>query len=191
MSRAQLVIREADLQDPEDSRALVAIIDCYAREPGGQNAPLSAHAREALAPGLQAHPAAFALLAWRASFAQRAEGERSPEGGFAQRAEGERSPSDWTAVGAAVCVWGFSTFTGCPSLNVHDLAVLPDHRGRGVGRRLLEEAERRARVRGSSKLTLEVHATNEAAIHLYRRFGFGPWDTPTLFVTKPLPGSPS
>ncbi|MGH7337080.1 MAG: hypothetical protein ACREI7_05855, partial [Myxococcota bacterium] len=28
-----------------------------------------------------------------ASFAQRAEGERSPSGGFAQRAEGERSPS--------------------------------------------------------------------------------------------------
>jgi len=44
-------------------------------------------------------------------------------------------------------------------------------------------------ARGSSKLTLEVHATNEAAMRLYRRFGFGPWDAPTLFVTKPLPGS--
>ena len=72
---------------------------------------------------------------------------------------------------------------------MHDLAVLPEHRGRGVGRRLLEEIERRARARGSSKLTLEVHATNEAAMRLYRRFGFGPWDAPTLFVTKPLPGS--
>ena len=90
------------------------------------------------------------------------------------------------AVGAAVCVWGFSTFTGCPSLNVHDLAVLPDHRGRGVGLLLLEEIERRARARGSSKLTLEVHASNEGAIRLYRRFGFGRWDAPTLFVTKPL-----
>jgi ribosomal protein S18 acetylase RimI-like enzyme len=155
-----LVVREADLLDPEQVRALIAIIDCYAREPGGQNAPLSAHARAALAPGLSAHPAAFALLAWRGN----------------------------DAIGAAVCVWGFSTFTGCPSLNVHDLAVLPEHRGRGVGRRLLEEIERRARERGSSKLTLEVHATNEGAMRLYRRFGFGPWDVPTLFVTKPLPG---
>jgi ribosomal protein S18 acetylase RimI-like enzyme len=172
---AEWVIREVDLLDPAQARALTEIIDCYAREPGGQNAPLSAHARAALAPGLRAHPAAFALLAWEAS--------------FAQRAEGERRPPDWAAVGAAVCVWGFSTFTGCPSLNVHDLAVLPGYRGRGVGRRLLEEIELRARARGSSKLTLEVHATNEGAIRLYQRFGFGSWDAPTLFVTKPLPRS--
>jgi ribosomal protein S18 acetylase RimI-like enzyme len=152
------MVRDADLLDAGEARALVEIIDGYAREPGGQSAPLSEYARAALAPGLRAHPAAFALLAWR----------------------------DGVAVGAAVCVWGFSTFTGCPSLNVHDLAVRPEHRGRGVGRLLLEEIERRARARGSSKLTLEVHATNEAAIGLYRRFGFGPWDAPTLFVTKPL-----
>src|SRR4029453_18337253 len=158
---ADLVIRDADLLDPEESRALVEIIDCYAREPGGQGAPLSAYARAALAPGLRAHPAAFALLA----------------------GQGEG------AGGAAVCAWGFSTFSGCPSLNVHDLAVLPEHRGRGVGRLLLEEVERRARARGSSKLTLEVHPTNEGAMRLSRRFGFGPWDAPTLFVTKPLPGS--
>jgi ribosomal protein S18 acetylase RimI-like enzyme len=157
-----LVIRDADLLDPDEERALVEIIDCYARGPGGQNAPLSAHARTALGPGLRAHPAAFAILAWR----------------------------DGVPVGAAVCVWGFSTFTGCPSLNVHDLAVLPEHRGSGVGRLLLEEVERRARARGSSKLTLEVHASNEGAMRLYRRFGFGPWDAPTLFVTKPLAGSP-
>jgi ribosomal protein S18 acetylase RimI-like enzyme len=152
------VIREADLLDARESLALVEIIDGYAREPGGQSAPLSEDARAALAPGLRAHPAAFALLAFQ----------------------------DDMAVGAAVCVWGFSTFTGRPSLNVHDLAVRPEHRGRGIGRLLLEEIERRAHARGSSKLTLEVHATNEGAIRLYRRFGFGPWDAPTYFVTKPL-----
>jgi ribosomal protein S18 acetylase RimI-like enzyme len=153
-----VVIREADLLDARESLALVEIIDGYAREPGGQSAPLSDEARSALAPGLRAHPAAFALLAW----------------------QGE------VAVGAAVCVWGFSTFTGCPSLNVHDLAVQPGYRGRGIGRLLLEEVERRARARGSSKLTLEVHASNEGAMRLYRRFGFGPWHAPTLYVTKPL-----
>jgi ribosomal protein S18 acetylase RimI-like enzyme len=154
----RIAIRDADLLDAGDARALVEIIDSYAREPGGQSAPLSEYAREALAPGLHAHPAAFALLALR----------------------------DGIAVGAAVCVWGFSTFSGCPSLNVHDLAVRPGHRGQGVGRLLLEEIERRARARGSSKLTLEVHETNVGAMRLYRRFGFGPWAAPTLFVTKPL-----
>ena len=160
---SSFAIRDADLGDPADARALVEIIDCYAREPGGQSAPLSPQARTKLAPGLRAHPAAFALLAFDAA----------------------------RAVGAAVCVWGFSTFSGCPSLNVHDLAVLPAHRGRGIGRLLLQEAERRARARGSSKLTLEVHASNEGAIRLYQRFGFGSWDTPTYFVTKPLSGNPS
>ena len=154
----EIAIRDADLLDAGDARALVEIIDSYAREPGGQNAPLTADARDALAPGLRAHPAAFALLAWQGD----------------------------VAVGAAVCVWGFSTFAGCPLLNVHDLAVRPGYRGRGVGRLLLEEIERRACARGSSKLTLEVHATNVGAMRLYRRFGFGPWDEPTLFVTKPL-----
>ena len=151
-------IREADLLDAAESLALVEIIDSYAREPGGQSAPLTDEARAALAPGLHAHPAAFALLAWE----------------------------DGAAVGAAVCVWGFSTFSGCPSLNVHDLAVRPGHRGRGIGRLLLEEVERRATARGSSKITLEVHESNKGAMRLYRRFGFGPWDAPTLFVTKPL-----
>ena len=153
-----VVIRDADLLDARESLALVEIIDGYAREPGGQSAPLSDEARAALAPGLREHPAAFALLAWQGD----------------------------VALGAAVCVWGFSTFSGCPSLNVHDLAVRTGYRGRGVGRLLLEEIERRAHARGSSKLTLEVHASNEGAIRLYRRFGFGPWDAPTLFVTKPL-----
>lgn len=155
------IIREADLSDPSQAHALVEIIDGYARGAGGQNAPLSPEARAAMAPGLRAHPAAFALLAWRGA----------------------------EAVGAAVCVWGFSTFSGRPSLNVHDLAVLPEHRGHGVGHALLEEVERRARKRNSSKLTLEVHDSNEDAKRLYQRFGFGPWEPATLFVTKPLTGS--
>jgi ribosomal protein S18 acetylase RimI-like enzyme len=154
-------VREADLSDPAQAEALVRIIDSYARGPGGQNAPLPEAARAAMAPGLAAHPAAFALLAWH---------------------QGE-------AVGAAVCVWGFSTFAGRPSLNVHDLAVLPEHQGHGIGRALLEEAERRAHAEGSAKLTLEVHESNEGAKRLYARFGFEGWEEPTLFVAKPLAGA--
>jgi ribosomal protein S18 acetylase RimI-like enzyme len=155
-------IVEADLSDPEHARALVEIIDSYARGPGGQNAPLGDEARARMAPGLAAHPAAFTLLA---------------------RAEG-------AFVGVAVCVWGFSTFAGRPSLNIHDLAVLPAFRDRGIGRSLLEEAERRARRRDSAKLTLEVHDANSGAKRLYERFGFGPWKPPTLFVSKSLAEKP-
>ena len=153
-----LRIREADLADAADADAVVDLIDGYARGPGGQNAPLSDDARERLVPGLRDHPVALVLLALRGA---------------------ER-------VGVAVCVWGFSTFSGRPSLNVHDLAVHPAARGRGIGGRLLAEVERRARERGASKLTLEVHDANAGAKRLYERFGFGPWHEPTFFVWKPL-----
>jgi ribosomal protein S18 acetylase RimI-like enzyme len=156
----EITIRDADLADPGHADAVVARVDGYARGPGGQGAPLDAEARERMAPGLRALPTAFVLLAFA----------------------GERP------AGVAVCTWGFSTFTGRPSVNVHDLAVDPAFQGRGIGARLLAEVERRARARGAAKLTLEVHETNEPAIRLYRRAGFGPWEAPgrTLFVTKPL-----
>ena len=153
-----ITVREADLGDPSDGAALVEILDSYAGGPEGQNAPLSAEARAGLVEGLRAHPTALTLLAC----------------------------ADEAIVGAAVCVWGYSTFAARPLLNVHDLAVLPAYRGQGVGRSLLAEAERCARARGCCKLTLEVHASNERAQRLYRGVGFGPWDEPTLFVSKPL-----
>ncbi|MEM7409883.1 MAG: GNAT family N-acetyltransferase [Myxococcota bacterium] len=159
MSETQ--VREADLDDPAEVAAVVEIIDSYARGPGGRNQALSEAERAAMGPGLRAHPAAFVLLAYRGD----------------------------GAVGVAVCVWGFSTFAGKPSLNVHDLAVLPDHQGQGVGQALLAEAERRLVARDGCKLTLEVHDSNEGAKRLYRRFGFGPWEPATLFVSKPVGGA--
>lgn len=153
-----LRVSEADLDDATHAGALVEIVDSYARGPGGAGEPLSDEARANLAKGLREHGAALPLLAWE----------------------------DGRPVGVAICLWGFSTFAGRPLLNVHDLAVLPGHRGRGVGRRLLEEVERRARARDCCKITLEVHETNEGARRLYRRLGFGPWDPATLFVSKTL-----
>jgi len=85
-----------------------------------------------------------------------------------------------------VCVEGFSTFAGRPLVNVHDLVVDAAHRGRGIGTALLAEVERRARARGACRITLEVNAANEAAQRLYRRLGFGPWEEPTLFVSRPV-----
>jgi ribosomal protein S18 acetylase RimI-like enzyme len=92
----------------------------------------------------------------------------------------------------AVCFLGFSTFAARPLLNVHDLAVLPECRGKGVGRALLEAAEARARAHGCCKLTLEVQDSNQRARGLYASFGFadyvlgGAGPTPTRFLTKRL-----
>jgi L-phenylalanine/L-methionine N-acetyltransferase len=52
------------------------------------------------------------------------------------------------------------------------MAVLRSWRGRGVGSALLVEAFRWARWAGIEKLALSVYPDNEAALALYRRFGF-------------------
>jgi ribosomal protein S18 acetylase RimI-like enzyme len=78
------------------------------------------------------------------------------------------------AIGVAVCFTGFSTFRAAPLINIHDLAVLPNLRRRGVGARLIAAVEAEARRRGCCKVTLEVRDDNVAAMRLYRRAGFGP-----------------
>ena len=57
-------------------------------------------------------------------------------------------------------------------INIHDLAILPEHRGRGIGRQLLAAVERKARDIGCCKLTLEVQENNHRARGVYGEFGF-------------------
>jgi ribosomal protein S18 acetylase RimI-like enzyme len=56
--------------------------------------------------------------------------------------------------------------------HVCDLAVAVDAEGRGVGRALLDAAERWTRERGLGHLTLNVFADNPRALALYERAGF-------------------
>jgi ribosomal protein S18 acetylase RimI-like enzyme len=92
-------------------------------------------------------------------------------------------------VGLAVCFLGFSTFQARPLLNIHDLAVRPNHRGAGVGGALLGAVESEALRMGCCKVTLEVRTDNHTAQSLYRRAGFGPGTDPSFgyaFWTKTL-----
>jgi ribosomal protein S18 acetylase RimI-like enzyme len=90
-----------------------------------------------------------------------------------------------TPVGLAVCFRGLSTFRALPLLNIHDLAVLPPYRGKGIGRALLQAAEELARLQGCCRLTLEVLESNAGARALYRRFGFDD-STVSRFLVKSL-----
>jgi len=153
----------ADLEHPEHQRAVSELVDAYARDPMGAGAPLAAEVRERLIPGLRGHPTTLVLLAWQ----------------------------DGQPVGIAVCFGGFSTFAARPLINVHDLAVLPTHRGRGIGRLLLGAVEAQARARGCCKITLEVQERNRRARAVYAAAGFAPAEYQetagrVLFLAKPL-----
>jgi ribosomal protein S18 acetylase RimI-like enzyme len=57
---------------------------------------------------------------------------------------------------------------------IESLAVLPSHRGQGIGTRLLEALENELAAIGIRDLILGVLAGNEDAIRLYRRRGYRP-----------------
>lgn len=67
-------------------------------------------------------------------------------------------------------------------LFIGDIAVAPDMQGSGIGRMLMEAAEKKARKDGYTALSLNVSANNSQAIGFYRRLGyscsassFDPW----------------
>lgn len=156
-------IREANLRLERDAEAFLQVLDSYARDVMGGGHALAPAVAERLPAALAQHPGAVVLLAW----------------------------SGARAVGLATCFVGFSTFAAQTLLNIHDLAVVPEQRGQGVGRALLSAAEAVARARGCVKLSLEVLEDNTGAQKLYESFGFRDYELGgvqrrTFFLTKPL-----
>lgn len=141
---ATLSITLADYSDGRDAADVVALLDAYARDPMGGGEPLSDDVKARLTGDLAANPQAFSLIA----------------------------RLDDRAVGLANCFTGYSTFAAAPLVNIHDLAVLPDTRGKGIGKALLAAVEAEALKRGACKITLEVLSGNPAR-HLYAACGFG------------------
>jgi GNAT superfamily N-acetyltransferase len=50
--------------------------------------------------------------------------------------------------------------------------VVPEHRGKGVNRRIVEELEAWSRSRGVTEMRLEVYAENAGAIRAYEKSGY-------------------
>jgi len=159
VTTSEYQIVDADLDLPEHALGLVHCLDEYAADAMGRGEGLSPEVKAALIGGLQAHPERVIRLALHGT----------------------------KVVGAAVCFLGFSTFSAKPRLNVHDLCVLLPHRGRGLGRRLLQAVLDTARDVGCSSVTLEVRGDNEVAQRLYRSLGFGDTSAPMSFWERKLP----
>ena len=58
------------------------------------------------------------------------------------------------------------------SFYISGVAMLPEHRGKGIGSLLLAAAETRARTLGLPRLSLICFDANTAAMRLYQRLGF-------------------
>jgi ribosomal protein S18 acetylase RimI-like enzyme len=159
----KIEIIQADLTDSEQVSSVIDIVDSYAREPVGGSEPLAAQVRERLAIDLKSVPGLVVFLALL----------------------------DAEPAGVAVCFRGYSTFNAKPLVNIHDLAVQPKSRNRGLGRALLHAIDDYAKATGCCKVTLEVRENNIRARRLYREAGFGDVGSgteamPTIFLEKSL-----
>ena len=135
----------ADYADPAHASALVLLLDAYASDPAGGGEGLSDFAKQNLVRELAARPQAYSVLAFDGA----------------------------QPVGLVNCIEGFSTFACKPLVNVHDVAVIASHRGRGIAEQMLALAEAIAVERGAVKMTLEVLSGNHGAVRLYERIGYG------------------
>lgn len=142
-----LTVVPLDLSDLAQAEIWLQLLDHYAQDPMGGGDGLSDYAKLNLVATMREVPGFHGALAWL----------------------------DGKAVGLIDCFAGFSTFAARPLLNVHDIVVHRDVRGRGVGQALLAWAEARARELGCCKLTLEVLSNNTRAMRSYEQAGFAPY----------------
>jgi ribosomal protein S18 acetylase RimI-like enzyme len=137
----------ADYGNPVHARALIYLLDAYARDPMGGGEGLSEFAKTHLVAALAERSQAFSVLAFVGA-------------------------DDALPVGLVNCFQGFSTFACRPLVNVHDVVVVEGYRGLRIGERMLTLVEAIACARGACKLTLEVLQGNTGAMRLYERAGF-------------------
>ncbi len=153
----KLSIIEADLNSETHADAILSLTDSYARDPMGMNKPLKSEVKNRLIREMKKFNHSVCLLAIY----------------------------DEKAVGLANCFFGFSTFAGKKVINIHDLAVQPSVRNKGIGEALLAAVEKIARKYDCCKITLEVRKDNRAR-DLYERFGFKYGEPKMYFMTREL-----
>lgn len=92
-----------------------------------------------------------------------------------QRACAVDDATEWAQVvtrGHDVCGFVFISRV-LDEATVMNIAVLPQARGRGLGKQLLSTALNELRQQGVSRCLLEVRESNRAALALYQSLGFG------------------
>lgn len=142
------VFTTADPSQPDHATAIVSLLDNYASSPTGGGESLPDFTKANLCSELSRKPGTHIILAF----------------------------VDDQPAGLIIAFEGFSTFQCKPILNLHDVMVHPDHRGKGLAKKLLAKCEEIAREIGCCKLTLEVLEGNHIAKRAYTSFGFSGYE---------------
>lgn len=152
-----LEIVEADFNNKKHCQAILDVTNRYAEDPMGLGDSLPDKTRSNLIDKMSKFPTTLCFIAF----------------------------IDGEVAGVANCFFGFSTFKAAKVLNIHDLAVMPNFRGKGIGEALLSTAEKKAKDTECCKITLEVREDNRAR-NLYERYGFSYGEPTMFFMSKEL-----
>ena len=98
-----------------------------------------------------------------------------------QKAEVLFACEEGKEVGFALFFHNFSTFLGRAGIYLEDLFVLPEHRGKGYGKALLQELAGIAVERGCGRLEWACLDWNTPSIDFYRSVGAEPLDDWTTY----------
>jgi ribosomal protein S18 acetylase RimI-like enzyme len=147
-----------DFMNPLHKLKIVELTNAYMLDTMGEGLEMPEYVKQKLADALASHPACMILFAL----------------------------ADNQYVGIVTCFINLSTFKARPYFYIHDIAVLKEYRGLGIGRKLLEKVIEIANERDYCKVTLEVREDNEKAKHLYKSLGFKDCEPKMYFWTKTL-----
>lgn len=140
----KLEIVLADYSNEQHSNDIISLLNDYALDPMGGGEALSSFVKENLVNELAKQHGAITVLAY----------------------------IDGKPAGLINCFRGFSTFKCKPLLNIHDVVVLKQYRGKGICQKMLNKVEELAKDKDCCKLTLEVLEGNETAKKAYINYGF-------------------
>jgi ribosomal-protein-alanine N-acetyltransferase len=113
-----------------------------------------------------------------------------PDSAFRNAINPELAPARVALVAAAPetgTVDGFavaSLLAGQAELEI--IVIAAERQGRGWGRRLLQELIGELRRKDVHEVFLEVRVSNQAALHLYRSFGFAETGRRTRYYSSPV-----
>ncbi|MBI5007999.1 MAG: GNAT family N-acetyltransferase [Nitrosomonadales bacterium] len=80
---------------------------------------------------------------------------------------------DGKVVGMANALITISTAEGGRALLLEDVVIHRDHRGGGLGKKLVEHVLHWAKLRGIVRVTLLADRNNQPALDFYHKLGFG------------------
>lgn len=151
MDKIQVII--GDINNSEHAAHMLELLDDYMQDPMGGEQKMTPELAGMLIEGLKQQPNYVFFIAY----------------------------CDGEPAGLANCFNNYSTFKAKQILNIHDFAVSPHFRRRGVGDALMEEIIRYCKEKAYGKITLEVRYDNQGAQNLYKKAGFTECDVPMHF----------